>query len=273
MSLVDGAANTGSACGDISTGGNAASVTILEPIVYTAVASCLDAASTATTASEYYVHITGTSGGSGTLTFTAAQTLGASTSFNGTNGTDPLILGPYPYADGDVSVSVADANSSNTNCSNCTATSMVAALDCNNPSDPDVCVCEGDLEMNLAVTPGTFNADASYTQVYLLVDNTGAGTTADGTIVAQSSDGAFDFGTLMYGGAMLEDGNYQVYALNYETASLASLPTFAVGDMISNLTAFSLGGSPETWGQTIPCWDMAGPADGTYNVNLSLIHI
>ena len=61
LSLVDGAANTGSACGDISTGGNAASVTILEPIVYTAVASCLDAASTATTASEYYVHITGTS--------------------------------------------------------------------------------------------------------------------------------------------------------------------------------------------------------------------
>ncbi|MBK8443503.1 MAG: lamin tail domain-containing protein [Sphingobacteriales bacterium] len=207
----------GVVCGDINVSACTA-FTVLDPIVITAVASCTGAGGVAAADNEYYVAVTAITGGLADY----SVSIGAATqTFSGST----LYFGPYVHSGtglGTQTVTVTDANAV-APCTACTAQVEVVEALC--PLAENSCDCTASPNSGTIIaqsTPGTFNSNG-YTQVYILVENDGTyngSALAVGAIIDANHTGLF---------TGLENGDYEIYALNVLDSELASLESALLG--------------------------------------------
>ncbi len=119
---------------------------------------------------------------------------------------------------------------------------VLGGEECNNPNITDICPCTGDDPIITSIAqPGTFETEG-HTQIYILAQ-------LDGTILDSQTSGTFDVSTL-------EDGTYNVYALNYKDAdSLLVEPSYADGLNVFNFVNGVVQG----------CYEILGPQEVSIN--------
>ncbi|MEZ4912704.1 MAG: hypothetical protein R2798_01445 [Chitinophagales bacterium] len=195
---------------------------ILSPITLTAMASCTGAGGVAAADGEYYIAVTAVSGGSPNYEISVQGEADPAQVFSGTT----LYFGPYTHSGtglGTKTLLITDDNDMNGSCSDCTATYEVLEALC--PIAENSCDCTNQPNSGTLIaqsSPGTFNTDG-YTQVYVLVENDGTyngAALAVGTVIDANHTGLFD---------MLENGDYQVYAVNVLDGDVAALESALLG--------------------------------------------